>query len=151
MPREYVEKIHDKITDVNITHSQKIDRIRTVLEKKRVTALLAQSDLDQMKKTGPQMTSNVNSMVGDHDCSKSRECQRKWGKLGCVELYKFSSAKERKAYLFSCIPIEPLSYCSRSTSRHRRTCGGAKWSLSEHRVSDHPESHRNNVWRLGKL
>ena len=36
MPRDYVEKINDKITTVNITESEKIDKIRTVLEKKRV-------------------------------------------------------------------------------------------------------------------
>ena len=101
MPRDYVEKINDDITDVNITESQKIDKIKTVLEKKRVSALLAQSGLEQKKRTGPQMSSNVNSMVDDHDCSKSRECQRKWGKLGCVELY--NSPQQRKGKHI-CIP-----------------------------------------------
>ena len=34
MPRDYVEKINDEMTDVNVTHSEKIDKIKTVLEKK---------------------------------------------------------------------------------------------------------------------
>ena len=74
MPRDYIEKINEEITDVNITEFQKIAKIKTVLEKKRVSALLAQSSLEQKKKSGPQMSSNVSSVVDDHDGSKSQEC-----------------------------------------------------------------------------
>ena len=52
MPRDYGEKITDKITNVNITESEMIDKIKTFLEKKRVSALLAQSSLEQKKKLG---------------------------------------------------------------------------------------------------
>ena len=36
-----------------------------------------------------------------HDCSSSSQCNTKWDKLGCIELYKLTTVEERKDMLIS--------------------------------------------------
>ena len=46
--------------------------------------------------------------IDNHDCSKSRACNDKWGGLGCLKLYKLATVEERREHLkglkkcFSC-------------------------------------------------
>ena len=50
-------------------------------------------------KLGPRYKQNHNEY--SHDCSSSSQCNTKWDKLGCIELYKLTTVEERKNMLIS--------------------------------------------------
>ena len=133
LPRDYIEKVNDTISDVSATSEQKMNKIKEFLEKKKTSALMGVESLKLSKfaKYQPQQdyskptvrdplgirtqaTSVSSSVHINHSCLKSKICKQDWGLLGCSELYKLPSVDDRRKYCreanccFRCgIPFKP--------------------------------------------
>ena len=117
LPRDYIEKVNDTISDVSASSEEKMSSIKSFLERKKTSALMGVESLKTNKNPRfqtPQETgkSGVRDPLGirtqatavsstvhiNHSCIKSRTCNQNWGLLGCTELYKLSSVDERRKY-----------------------------------------------------
>ena len=117
LPRDYIEKVNDTISDVSASSEQKMSKIKEFLEKKKTSALMGVDSLKNHKnqRTQPQQDSSkpairdplglrsqsaaISSSVNiNHSCVKSRSCKQDWGLLGCSELYKLSTVDDRRKY-----------------------------------------------------
>ena len=62
-------------------------RISEYLERKKTLALLAAQNAPDKKKS-PPMNMAASAVLGhNHDCNKSKDCNKDFGLLGCVKLY----------------------------------------------------------------
>ena len=85
--------------------------IKKFLEQKKPSALMGIDSLKGFKKPRPDGDNQSEPKLDlwgqravalpvspKHSCTKSHFCKPSWGLLGCVELYKLNSAKERCRY-----------------------------------------------------
>ena len=118
LPRDYIEKVNDTVSDVSASSEQKMNKIKEFLEKKKTSALMGVDSLKTHKtqqRIQPQQDSSkpamrdplglrsqsaaISSSVSiSHSCIKSRSCKQDWGLLGCCELYKLSTVDDRRKY-----------------------------------------------------
>ena len=117
LPRDYIEKVNDTISDVSASSQSKMASIKSFLERKKTSALMGVESLKSNKSLKTQSTSDsgkpvvrdplglrssgatVSSSVSiSHSCIKSRSCNQDWGLLGCSELYKLSTVEDRRKY-----------------------------------------------------
>ena len=102
------------LAKVSAIVEEKMDKIKELLEKKKVSVLMGVNKLkglDKVKLDDYQTSlsekatqdhlepkaSNPSASV-EHSCIKSPSCNEEWGLLGCIELYKLETAKERHAF-----------------------------------------------------
>ena len=126
LPRDYIEKVNDTISDVSATSEQKMTKIKQFLEKKKTSALMGveslksvpvrvaktqRSDLEFGRLGIPprdtsfrdplgarSLTSPVASVSVSHSCLRNPSCKQDWGLLGCSELYKLDTVDDRRSY-----------------------------------------------------
>ena len=102
-----MEKVNDTIIDVTATSKQKMVTIKKFLEQK-TSALMAVDSLKGFEKPRPDGDDQTEPKLdplgqraatlpvsAKHSCIKSHFCEPSWGLLGCVKLYKLTSAEER--------------------------------------------------------
>ena len=95
LPRDYMEHIYDQIDSVQATEEETMDRICG-----KVSALLTDQNAPDKKKPPPRSaTVSVVQRRNNHNCSKSKGCKGEFGLLGCAELYKLETVKERRDHL----------------------------------------------------
>ena len=107
VPFKYKDKINHEVP-MSLPKQEKILRIKAILEAEKDATLNGIPDevnYDPKKsKSGHTKakygsTCKQNRNMYDHDCSNSSQCNNNWDKLGCVELYKLTSVKERRDML----------------------------------------------------
>ena len=111
VPHNYLEMINTQVS-INHSNKEKMWRIQAILETQKDSTLngipdkavydTKKSHLDIPKaQYGSRYDKNRQTQGQGHDCSSSSQCNTKWDKLGCIELYKLSTVEERKNMLRS--------------------------------------------------
>ena len=94
-----------------------------------------------------------------HDCTNSPQCNTRWDKLGCIELYKLGTVEERKKMLssmrmcfhcgapFSLGPDRKYTHkCKwKPAEKLQARCQGYKDSYQCHRAAAMCLAHTNNA------
>ena len=100
MPRKYSEEVNDAIADVNSSDKDKLKAIKDFLKTKKKSAILGiDPELDQhtgYRGNGRRSNSSHYSSTEDNQHVCEKRCRKTWDLLGCVELYKLQSAKQRR-------------------------------------------------------
>ena len=102
LPRDYSEKVNDAITSVDFSDKEKLKAIKTLLEAKKMSAILGVDvhEAEQSSKSRTNSSNYSSTNNRQHDCGKER-CRVGWDLLGCVELYKLATVEQRKKMILS--------------------------------------------------
>ena len=156
-----MQRVDETIADVRATEEDKFEGIKKYLDLQKQASLMGvmrqQETGQQPAPNGGNRNTGYQSEAGEHNCSRDKRCRSDWDLLGCVELYKLKTVRERTEFLkgflacFKCGKIVEGGFrghiCDWNRSKNDAKCQGQGQNciFAAATCSRHPKGASSNL------